>query len=1745
MSFSPVRIDGGGLAQVLDISAGGVLVIGSDTQGAYRSASSPYGNDWLVRNKGIGASTFYRQMATVLWSKRETGICYAGTGDNGTKGGLLVWSESSKKWSLRSGVPGWAGNHPGSSDPVPQFNWSRPTGRLLVQDAGSDFLFAGTYKQGVLQSANNGNDGFPVVCQMAGVTPNPGDYFCYAITQVPGTPTTIYGCFYHSDGSSAVWKCTNAHAATPNFTKLAGSPTDAQDIIVLANGSIYVVAGNNGLYRSATSADTTWTAINGGTPTQAGGGLDTSAGNSWWNTLDAYTDGSGNDQVLVGCGNPIKPSGAASYACIAQVSVTNPAGTPSFANLTTTGNVQTTTMPPGNIHWWHAGSSIAMGGAGFVNPQVRWDPNDATHQKIYVSASQGLYRTVNGGTNWTIASAGMPQFLAHSVAVAPNKTVGFCDSDWCVFELTDADGHTGTGTYNNSPFHGEGWGITYAPDSTAYLSTGAKYTNSQGEVWTHPPGQPGGTWVKTGFGNSLANGGAGGKVAIGLAAFNDAAGKQILVAAAWSGGVWRYAPTGPGGAYQWTQVNATIGTSVPIPGNQIPVIYAGNGLLYCFDRPTGIWRSSDYGLTWGSAPIWAKTTNDPDAGTIAAHPTVAGELWVSAGTGLFQLLGANTGTVSGGGITVHGPNANLPGKAGPVAFDGSGNLICATQDTGSGSGLVTSPDHGATWADVVGDDSFAQCNCNPEFIAIGPDSRIYVSGSNVVATGTASTGGGQGVSAAFTERQQSANILGAGGQLPLWFSETSGGPGPGGTGAPSLPGSMLSARIETTDGTAVITAPPGWTLRVDVAAANTTGTARVLIYDYLNSPGGLGGPASAPMAIPPGLRSAAALTAGPGLTGGTVISGGVAAPGTALRGPSIAGGPAVAPGDTVFSSSSLATIKGKLFEYTTPPGTVQFYDQSGSASAQASTTSEVVTATAANTLTGGLGVVAGAENLSVTGSGGGHTTPSGWTSDGSVNNQTLNFSTYYNAALTAGPTPVTIAVNAGTGATMAAWAAALATYYALASSPVQVTTPPSTLRNSWPGTLYAVSLAASGGVAPYTWAVTGGTLPPGLSLSSGGFLSGTLTTPGTYTFTVTVTDAVGQTASASYTITVYPLLVITTLVLPGGPPTAPAAAPAPPATSATLTAAPHITGGPVTTGPIQAPGAAWPRPQVIGNPYPAAAAGIPYSYALSASGGLPPYTWALTAGALPPGLSLLPSGLITGIPALAGVYTFAVTVSDTFGQTAGTTFTLIVGPGPLMVATAVLAPATLGAPYSASLAATGGTPLYTWALTGGALPPGIAMDPAPPGHGAVAAGHIVGTPTAPGTYTFTVQVTDSAVVPATATATFTLTVYLNLIIPPAAGPWRILYGPAQPAGGVTGEILQAQNKTITLRTEADQNHEVSFDADGRDPAIAGIAELQTDIIVMYGSQIVFDGRIAPSQDTLTASAHRAVFTALDYREVLRRRAVLPGDQLTWTNVDQATIAWNMIQATQARPGGNLGITRGVGAPTGIQRTYTATLGDYIGDDITALALLDNGFQWQITPYGIADLRLDIFYPAQGTSQNAVLAYGDARISSITRAVDPSTFADAVYVTGDPAFNLTAQLLEAAGLASRPEGRWDSVVATSDNTQLVLNARAAALLAQGQVLTPSYTVTFYPGAWGGPSDIWLGDTVTLQIDSGRLQVNTAVQVVEMAFAISADNVETLTLTVGQIPFRVNRALAKVIRQLKHLGHGIVPRLGLPR
>ena len=140
---------------------------------------------------------------------------------------------------------------------------------------------------------------------------------------------------------------------------------------------------------------------------------------------------------------------------------------------------------------------------------------------------------------------------------------------------------------------------------------------------------------------------------------------------------------------------------------------------------------------------------------------------------------------------------------------------------------------------------------------------------------------------------------------------------------------------------------------------------------------------------------------------------------------------------------------------------------------------------------------------------------------------------------------------------------------------------------------------------------------------------------------------------------------------------------------------------------------------------------------LAASGGAPPYAWSILNGSLPPGLNGDSSGFISGTPSSSGSFTINVGVMDSAGATDSRTFTIEIrasGADPLTITTPSLPMGTVGIHYSASLAATGGAPPYTWNIIAGSLPSGLDVVPV---------GFIDGTPSSSGTFPLGIEVTDS------------------------------------------------------------------------------------------------------------------------------------------------------------------------------------------------------------------------------------------------------------------------------------------------------------------------------------------------------------------------------------------------------------------
>jgi len=301
--------------------------------------------------------------------------------------------------------------------------------------------------------------------------------------------------------------------------------------------------------------------------------------------------------------------------------------------------------------------------------------------------------------------------------------------------------------------------------------------------------------------------------------------------------------------------------------------------------------------------------------------------------------------------------------------------------------------------------------------------------------------------------------------------------------------------------------------------------------------------------------------------------------------------------------------------------------------------------------------------------------------------------------------------------------------FTLTVNPAPAITSPSVLPAGTVGAAYSTALAVQGGTSPLQWSLVEGTPPPGLTLSPAGVIGGTPTETGTYTFSASVRDRWGATSNASFSITIAPGLLITTP-----------------------------------------------------SPLPPGSVGTPYSLQFAVSGGATPYTWAIVAGALPSGLTLSTAGLLSGTPQMQEGATVVIQVSDASGKVTRGTFTMIITS--LAFVTQSLPAGTVNTPYSQMLAATGGTPPYTWAVLAtataavGGLPPGLTLNPT--------TGLVSGNPTATGTFPFVIQLTDST----KTTITHSFTIVISLSISPPSLP-----------GGTAGTAYPPQTLTVTGGTQ--------------------------------------------------------------------------------------------------------------------------------------------------------------------------------------------------------------------------------------------------------------------------------------------------------------------------------------------------------
>ena len=305
---------------------------------------------------------------------------------------------------------------------------------------------------------------------------------------------------------------------------------------------------------------------------------------------------------------------------------------------------------------------------------------------------------------------------------------------------------------------------------------------------------------------------------------------------------------------------------------------------------------------------------------------------------------------------------------------------------------------------------------------------------------------------------------------------------------------------------------------------------------------------------------------------------------------------------------------------------------------------------------------------------------------------------------------------------------------------------------------YSATLTAVNGTPPYQWSAIG--LPVALAIDPNtGTISGVPSVYGLFQPTVTVTDSAGHTASQ-----IVGLSVIAALAIPN-----------------------------------------------FGSQ--SAVLNKSFYDPLTAFGGVPPYTWSVASGTLPPGLTLDGAhSYISGTPTQLGSYpvTLQATDSGTPQQTAQWSTTFSVVPPQLNVTSILPTKMPLNVPVQWTAAAQGGTPPYHWSPPTGTLAPGLSFEPN--------TGDLTGTPTTLGMYNFTLTVTDSGTPPQTSSSAYTANVTTPLgrndsiahATPLSDGQWPASISPyADPPDSPSPlpdtdyyKIIGKAGTTVTISTSA-------------------------------------------------------------------------------------------------------------------------------------------------------------------------------------------------------------------------------------------------------------------------------------------------------------------------------------------------------
>jgi hypothetical protein len=396
-------------------------------------------------------------------------------------------------------------------------------------------------------------------------------------------------------------------------------------------------------------------------------------------------------------------------------------------------------------------------------------------------------------------------------------------------------------------------------------------------------------------------------------------------------------------------------------------------------------------------------------------------------------------------------------------------------------------------------------------------------------------------------------------------------------------------------------------------------------------------------------------------------------------------------------------------------------------------------------------------------------------------------------------------------------------------------------------------------------------------------------------------------------------------------------------------------------------------------------------------------------------------------------------------------------------------------------------------------------------------------------------------------------------VPPGRGRWRIYIGERSfvaPPAIIIGEIMDARSRRLVRGLNKPASF--SFSVDGHSPTARMLRELEHEVMVTRWSdwtgrdEEMFRGIVTQSQDILSEQRHTVNFVAHDLLAIYRRRYLT--QRLAFTNTSQFTIASSLWfhGSTQLTTSSGISLMPASYLPavsftirnpdgTGFSGQHPLRTREYpaqteVGEAVDNLANVINGFDYDlISRNGFREIFPRLFYPYRGVQRYDFAFVFGSTIGSLSRSVNSAAYANYARVVGQsdegqPQRYAEGWTQDANDIAVNPAGLWMMADSMADVViQSTLVDRVGGLLETYGVLMPAYSISLRPGAYfavapyeaGIPGEYReprgcfdVGDVVSLQIRSGRLDVDTWVRVYSQTFAIGDDGEENVEAEVAR-------------------------------